>query len=194
MALDDEQRDSERREDRREVADGRRGDRQEVATFKRHIRVNVVRACAILVLVLLGVTYSVGEKILDGQKREHAYALGSCKRGNEGRIRENRSALGDYLFYTATAKLLEGAIGQARPLRPTETPAEAKRIKHVLSPYTRQLPADARYKEWQPLLDCYSAINHPSTYTLGAAVPFAVRMPPPTALGEHPAGPSEHIQ
>lgn len=157
--------------------------------FKRRIRGNVVRACAILVLVLFGVTYagqrhadSNSAKIAKGEETLHISQLRSCHRLNVIRVSENRSHLDDYNFYKTTAHLLHVVLDQPAAPNPSLTTAEHAEDLGLVHRFVGQLKADAADKEWTPLTLCAEAVDYPVSYPTPQPVKFSVELPPATAL------------
>lgn len=166
-----------------------KADPHDVATFKRHTRGNVVRACAILVLVMFGLTYagqrhadSNSAKIARGEKTLRISQLRSCHRLNVIRVSENRSHLDDYNFYKTTAHLLDISLGQPSAPNPDLSVTQHKEDLGLIRSFIVQLVADAADKEWTPLTECYPAVDFPVTYVTPEPVKFSVEMPPPGAL------------
>jgi hypothetical protein len=99
------------------------------------------------------------------------YQIAGCKRGNQIRVIQNRSAYDDYLFFTTTSRLIRASLVKVERSSPRKA---ATKAAETAIGFVRLLEGFAGDKEWGHLIEnCPEAVDHPEKYTLPPTVKFS---------------------
>ena len=105
---------------------------------------------------------------------QHTQIVEGCQRLNILRAEDNRSHFADYRVFSLVYR--ETLVARALYRTPQE--------KAYFVAFTREMRGAIADKTWTPLTDCTQAVNaHGGAYKPPNPIPFEVRMPPASALG-----------
>lgn len=108
------------------------------------------------------------------QSAQELSLLEGCQRLNILRAEDNRSHYADFIVDSFVA---------ARFLKPTKTETAAQ--KKITATFSGKLKTAVQDKTWTPITNCAQAVNeHGAKYQAPEPIPFAIRLAPPSALGD----------
>jgi hypothetical protein len=100
-----------------------------------------------------------------------SYQIAACKRGNQIRVIQNRSAYDDFLFFTTTSRLIRASLVRVERSSPRHAATQAAK---TADGFVTLLEGFAGDKEWGHLVEnCPEAVDHPEKYKLPATVKFS---------------------